>query len=74
MEAREREAPASSVLSLFNDGVKPADAPQSVTVWDVALLEALAETRSDLNADLQRAELRDKIVRGVARIEAQQPH
>jgi len=64
----ERPAPASSVLSLFNDGVQPADAPQSLTWWDLAFLKALADTRSDLAPDLQWSQIRNKIVKEMERL------
>jgi hypothetical protein len=68
IQRRDAQPPVSSVLSLFNPGVKPEDAPQSVTWWDVALLRALASTRSDLVASLQRRELRDMIVKEMAKV------
>jgi hypothetical protein len=72
IESKERAAPDSSVLSLFNDGVQPKDAPQSVTWWDVAFLKALRDTRSDLVADIQRDEIRSKIIKEMARRQAEQ--
>ena len=68
MEAKERTPPDSSVLSLFNQGVRPEDAPQSLTWWDLAFLKALADTRSDLVADVQRHEIRDKMLREMAKV------
>ena len=62
----ERPAPASSVLSLFNDGVQPTDAPPSLTWWDLAFLKALADTRSDLSPDLQWSQIRNKMVKEMA--------
>ena len=72
IETRERPAPASSILSLFNDGVQPADAPQSLTLWDLAFLKALSDTRSDLVATAQRDEIRSKIIKEMARVRAEQ--
>lgn len=60
--------PDTSVLSLFNAGVRPEDAPQSLTWWDLALLKALASTRSDALADIQRHEIRDHIVEEMAKV------
>jgi hypothetical protein len=72
IETRERPAPASSVLSLFNDGVAPTDAPQSLTWWDLAFLKALRDTRSDMVADAQRDEIRNKIIKEMAKSRARQ--
>jgi hypothetical protein len=72
IQQREAQAPASSVLSLFNGSVRPEDAPQSVTWWDLALLKALASTRSDVIASVQRRELRDQIVNEMAKVPADQ--
>jgi len=66
IEPRGRSAPSSSVLSLFDGGLRPIDAPQSVTWWDLAFLKALSATRSDIVADLQRDEIRDKMLREMA--------
>jgi hypothetical protein len=67
LEPRERAAPATSILSLFDGGLKPADAPQSVTAWDLAFLKALAATRSDLVANLQRDEIRNRMLQEVSK-------
>lgn len=63
IETKERPAPASSILSLFNDDVNPENAPQSLTWWDLAFLKALRDTRSDEVADIQRDEIRSKIIK-----------
>lgn len=68
MEARERTPPDSSVLSLFNRGVRPEDAPQSLTWWDLAFLKALFDTRNDIVADVQRHEIRDKMLQEMAKV------
>jgi len=68
METKERTPPDSTVLSLFNQGVRPEDAPQSLTWWDLAFLKALADTRSDVVADVQRHEIRDKMLREMAKV------
>lgn len=71
MEAKERTPPDSSVLSLFNQGVRPEDAPQTLTWWDLAYLKALSDTRSDGVADVQRHEIRDEMLREMAKIPQQ---
>lgn len=70
IETREREAPTSSILSLFNPGVAPASGPQSVTWWDVAFLKSLTSTKSDKGADLQKSEIRQEIIREVNKTHA----
>lgn len=72
-ERRERPAPASSILSLFNTGVAPDRGPQSVTWWDVAFLKSLRSTPSDKNADIQKAEIRDQMVREIKKAPGGQP-
>ena len=72
IETKPRPAPDSSVLRLFNDGVRPQDAPQSLTWWDLAFLKALRDTRSDLVADIQRDEIRNKIIKEMAKERAAQ--
>jgi hypothetical protein len=69
IQTRERPAPASSVLSLFNDGVKAEAAPESLTWWDLAFLRALRDTRSDLVPDAQRDEIRAEIVKEMAKLQ-----
>lgn len=68
MEAKERTPPVSSVLSLFNLGVRPEDAPQSLTWWDLAFLKALSDTRGDVVADVQRHEIRDRMLQEMAKV------
>jgi hypothetical protein len=65
---RQLAAPTASVLSLFDSGLKPADAPQSVTWWDLAFLKALFATRSDLATNLQRHEIRDRMIAEMAKV------
>lgn len=72
IEQRQGIAPRSSVLSLFNDGVTPQDAPQSLSYWDLAFLKALSSTRSDVAANIQRDEIRDKMVKEMARMASQE--
>ena len=62
IDPNEQAAPRSSVLSLFNPGLTPTDAPQTVTWWDLAFLKALAGTNSDRIANVQRHEIRDKML------------
>ena len=71
IETKERPAPDSSVLSLFNAVVQPGQAPQSLTWWDLAFLKALRDTRSDMVADAQRDEIRSKIIKEMAKVQAQ---
>ena len=71
IQSRDRVAPDSSVLSLFNDGVRPEDGPQSLTWWDLAFLKALFDTRSDVVADVQWHEIRDKMVKEMAKVPQQ---
>ncbi len=71
IETKERTPPDSSVLSLFNDGVNPETAPQSLTWWDLAYLKALSDTRSDIVADVQRHEIRDKMLDEMAKVPQQ---
>ncbi|HEX3422208.1 MAG TPA: hypothetical protein VHS33_02240 [Sphingomicrobium sp.] len=68
MEPKERTPPDSSILSLFNPGVRPEDAPQSLTWWDLAFLKALSDTRSDTVADVQRHEIRDRMLQEMAKV------
>jgi hypothetical protein len=72
IEPRAQTAPGSSVLSLFNKGVTPADAPQSLTGWDLAFLKALSNTRSDELASVQRDEIRDRMVKEIAKLPAEE--
>lgn len=68
IEPRERAAPGSSVLSLFDGSADPTDAPQSVTWWDVAFLKALFATRADVQANVQRDEIRTRMLAEMARV------
>jgi len=72
IEPREHVAPGSSVLSLFNGTLGPEDAPQSLTWWDLAFLKALADTNSDRVASVQRHEIRDKMLKEIAKVPAEQ--
>jgi hypothetical protein len=68
ISSRSREAPSSSVLSLFSAGVSPQDAPQTLTWWDLAFLKALADVRSDSVASIQRHEIRDRMLKEMAKV------
>ena len=72
IEPRGRAAPSSSVLSLFDGGLRPTDAPQGLTYWDLAFLKALSATRSDIVTDLQRNEIRNKMLREMANGDSEQ--
>jgi hypothetical protein len=72
IQARIGRPPDTSVLSLFNTGVRPEDAPQSLTWWDLALLKALASTPSDALADIQKHEIRDHIVEEMTKVPPEQ--
>jgi hypothetical protein len=72
IETKDRSAPDSSVLSLFNPGVDPTIAPQSVTWCDLAFLKALSSTRSDVVAHVQRHEIRDKMLSEMAKLRSQE--
>lgn len=69
---KDKEAPSSSVMSLFNRDVRPQDAPQSLTWWDLVFLKALFDTRSDATSLAQRNEVRDKMVKEIAKIPPEQ--
>ena len=60
------------MLSLFDGGLRPTDAPQGLTYWDLAFLKALSATRSDIVADLQRNEIRNKMLREMANGDSEQ--
>lgn len=72
-EKKDQEAPASSILSLFNPGITPETGPQSLTWYDVAFLKSLRSTRSDTSSDVQVSEIRDQIVREVNKVPAGRP-
>lgn len=72
IEPRERAAPTSSVLSLFDGGLSPIDAPQSLTWWDLAFLKALTVTRSDVDGSTQRDEIRNRMLAAMSKIPTEQ--
>jgi len=59
----EGEAPASSILNLFD--VPLANGPQSVTWFDLGFLRAMANTRSDAFANIQRNTIQHQMVKEV---------
>ena len=71
-QLKERVAPSSSVMSLFNPGVRPQDAPQSLTWWDLMFLKALFDVRGDVIAGTQRTEIRDRMVKEMAKVPPEQ--
>ena len=71
-QLKEKAAPPSSVMSLFNQGVRPADAPQSLTWWDLAFLKALFDTPGDSTSFAQRNAIRDKMIKEFAKIPPEQ--
>lgn len=71
-ETRRVDAPTSSILGLFNPGVRPEGGPQSVTWWDVAFLKSLTNTRSDAYANIQRNEIRNQMIKEVEKAPTEQ--
>ena len=71
-EQRESDAPASSILGLFDRGTAAVDGPQSVTWWDLAFLKSMASTRSDHYANVQRNEMEHQMVKEVEKAPIQQ--
>jgi len=49
--------PAKSILTLFDDGAAPGEAPASVTWWDFAFLKSLYASSGALTASSQRGEM-----------------
>lgn len=72
IQPKDSQPPNSSVLSLFNADVRPEEAPQSLTWWDLAMLKALANTRSDAMANIQRREIRDRIIEEMEKVPPQE--
>lgn len=48
---------APSIIKLFDPGVIPDQAPESVTAWDFAFLKALYATNNEVNAGQQRGDI-----------------
>jgi len=55
--------PEQSIIQLFDDGMSPDNAAQSVTSWDFAYLKALYSTSNDVNATQQRSEMARKMAK-----------
>lgn len=64
------DLPAPSILSLFDRGVQPAEAPPSVTWWDFAFLQALYEIRMTKAAIFQRSEIQGRMAKYLAKVPA----
>lgn len=60
--------PESSIIQLFDAGMSPANAPQSVTWWDYAFLKALYSTSNDVDASQQRSEMARKMAEELANV------
>ena len=69
---KHEQTPASSILALFNAGLTPESAPQSVTWWDVAFLKSLTNTRSDHFANVQKNEIRHQMVKEMEKAPVEQ--
>jgi hypothetical protein len=64
------DLPAPSILSLFDKGLSPVEAPPSVTWWDFAFLRALYEIQMDKIAIFQRSEIQGRMTRYLAKVPA----
>ena len=62
--------PAPSILSLFDRGLQPAEAPPSVTWWDFAFLQALYEIQMTKAAIFQRSEIQGRMAKYLAKVPA----
>jgi hypothetical protein len=62
------DLPAPTILSLFDKGLSPADAPPSVTWWDFAFLRALYQIRMNKIAIFQRSEIQSRMTRYLAKV------
>lgn len=60
--------PESSIVQLFDAGLSPDDAPQSVTWWDFAYLKALYSTSNDVDAFQQRSEMARKMAEELKKV------
>ena len=69
---KDEQTPGSSILALFNAGLTPETAPQSVTWWDVAFLKSLTNTRSDHFANVQKNEIRHQMVKEMEKAPVEQ--
>lgn len=55
------EIPSFSILSLFDDGNRPGDGPESVSELDLALLSSLYNSPSDVSASMQSSAMIHKM-------------
>ena len=62
--------PAESILNLFDAGVTPEAARQSVTWWDIAFIKALYRSHNDKVASFQRHEMRERMESELAKAPA----
>ena len=69
---RDGELPSHSILNLLKPGLKPADAPLSVTWWDVAMLKSLYASSNSVPADIQRSAIASLMQREIRRVPADQ--
>lgn len=66
------DLPARSILQLFNAGVSPLQAPESVTWWDVSFLKSLYRSSNRVEARDQRAQIAKMMARELDKIPAEQ--
>ena len=64
------DLPARSILQLFNPGVSPLEAPESVTWWDFAFLKSLYRSSNKVEASAQRSQIRQMMMRELDRVPA----
>jgi hypothetical protein len=64
--------PVRSILQLFNEGVSPLEAPESVTWWDVAFLKSLYRSSNRVEASNQRAQIAKMMASELNRVPAEQ--
>ena len=64
--------PARSILQLFNAGVSPLQAPESVTWWDVAFLKSLYRSSNRVEASNQRAQISKMMASELNRVPVEQ--
>ena len=64
--------PARSILQLFNAGVSPLQAPESVTWWDYAFLKSLYRSSNRVEASNQRAQIAKMMASELGKVPAEQ--
>jgi len=64
--------PAPSILQLFNPGVSPLAAPESVTWWDYAFLKSLYRSSNRREASAQRSTIRQMMTSELKKIPVEQ--